>query len=76
MLILSRRKDETIIIDDKIEISIVDIKGDQVKIGINAPRTVKIYRKEVYLEIEKENAAAARSSAEALPSLGDIFKKK
>ncbi|MBN2625431.1 MAG: carbon storage regulator CsrA [Spirochaetales bacterium] len=74
MLILSRRKDETIIIDDKIEISIVDIKGDQVKLGINAPRSVKIYRKEVYLEIEKENAAAARSS-DALASLGDLFKK-
>jgi carbon storage regulator len=76
MLILSRKKDETIMIDDKIEISIVDIKGDQVKIGINAPRTVKIYRKEVYLEIEKENAAAANSSTDALTSLGDIFKKK
>ncbi len=76
MLILSRRKDETIIIDDKIEISIVDIKGDQVKLGINAPRSVKIYRKEVYLEIEKENAAAARSSTDALASLGDIFGKK
>ena len=75
MLILSRRKDEIIIIDDKIEISIVDIKGDQVKIGINAPKTVKIYRKEVYLEIEKENAAAAQSSPDALTSLGDLFKK-
>lgn len=75
MLILSRKKDETIIVDDKIEISIVDIKGDQVKIGINAPRTVKIYRKEVYLEIERENAAAAQSDAEALSSLGDLFKK-
>jgi len=52
----------------------VDIKGDQVKLGINAPRSVKIYRKEVYLEIEKENAAAARSS-DALASLGDLFKK-
>jgi carbon storage regulator len=75
MLILSRRKDESIIIDDKIEISIVDIKGDQVKLGINAPRSVKIYRQEVYLEIKKENAAAAQSSADALSSLGDLFKK-
>ncbi|MDC7225122.1 MAG: carbon storage regulator CsrA [Spirochaetales bacterium] len=76
MLILSRRKDESIIIDDKIEVSIVDIKGDQVKLGINAPRSVKIYRQEVYREIEKENAAAAQSSAAALASLGDLFKKK
>jgi len=72
MLILSRKKDESIIIDDHIEISIVEIKGDQVKIGINAPRSVKIFRNEVYLAIQEANKAAAKSGTE-LPSL-DIFK--
>ena len=68
MLILSRKKDETIIIDDHIEISIVEIKGDQVKIGIKAPRSVKIFRHEVYLAIQEANEAAAKSGTE-LPSI-------
>ena len=72
MLILSRKKDESIIIDDHIEISIVEIKGDQVKIGINAPQSVKIFRNEVYLAIQEANKAAVKSGPE-LPSL-DIFK--
>jgi len=72
MLILSRKKDETIIIDDHIEISIVEIKGDQVKIGIKAPRSVKIFRHEVYLAIQEANKAAAKSSTE-LPSI-DLLK--
>ncbi len=72
MLILSRKKDETIIIDDNIEISIVEIKGDQVKIGIKAPRSVKIFRHEVYLAIQEANKAAAKSGTE-LPSI-DLLK--
>lgn len=72
MLILARKKDESIIIDDNIEISIVEIKGDQVKIGINAPRSVKIFRHEVYLAIQEANKAAANSGTE-LPSI-DILK--
>ena len=74
MLILARKKNETIIIDDQIEISIIEIKGDQVKIGINAPRSVKIFRQEVYLAIQEANKAAVKSSTE-LPSL-DIFKNQ
>ncbi|MDA3938637.1 MAG: carbon storage regulator CsrA [Spirochaetia bacterium] len=72
MLILARKKDESIIIDDHIVVSIVEIKGDQVKIGINAPRSVKIFRNEVYLAIQEANKAAVKSGTE-LPSL-DIFK--
>ena len=72
MLILARKKDESIIIDDNIEISIVEIKGDQVKIGIKAPRSVKIFRHEVYLAIQEANKAAAKSGTE-LPSI-DILK--
>lgn len=75
MLILSRKLNESIIIGDDIEISVVDIKGDQVKIGINAPKTVKVFRKEVYDAIQEENKAAARSSIDTIPSLDDMLKK-
>lgn len=61
MLILSRKKDESIIIGDNIEISIVDIKGDHVKLGIKAPKEVKVYRQEVYEAILHENEAAVNS---------------
>ena len=74
MLILSRKLNESIIIGDDIELSIVDIKGDQVKIGINAPKNVKVFRKEVYDAIQEENRAAARSSIDTIPSLDDMLK--
>ena len=76
MLVLSRRIDERIMIGDQIEISIVDIKGDQVKIGIQAPGSVKVYRKEVYQAIQKENIEAARARPGALPDLGPLVGKK
>ena len=60
MLVLSRQRDETIMIGDEIEITIVDIRGDKVRLGINAPRTVQVHRKEVYEAIRQENASAAR----------------
>ena len=80
MLILTRKVNETIMIGDKIEISIVDIKGDQVKVGIKAPRYVKIYRQEVYKAIQEENIVALRTKPEILPHLDnlidDVKKKK
>ncbi len=60
MLVLSRRKDETIMIGDSIEITIVDVKGDTVRIGINAPREVSVHRKEIYEAIQAENISAAK----------------
>lgn len=59
MLALSRKKDEAIVIDNDIEIKIIDIKGDQVKLGISAPKSVPIYRKEVYAQITEANKEAA-----------------
>lgn len=59
MLALSRKKNEAIIINNNIEISILEVKGDQVKVGINAPKEVPIYRKEVYLQIQEANKEAA-----------------
>ncbi|NLI57702.1 MAG: carbon storage regulator CsrA [Clostridium sp.] len=59
MLVLTRKKNESIVIGDNIEITVVDIQGDQVRIGINAPKNVSIHRKEIYLEIQSENKKAA-----------------
>lgn len=59
MLVLTRKKDQTIVINDNIEITVLDIQGDQVRLGINAPRNVAIHRKEVFLEIQEENRKAA-----------------
>ena len=77
MLILSRKRGETIVIGDTITISGVDIKGDQVKLGIAAPGDVKVFRQEVYKAIQEENrAAAAVSNIPDFISLDGIFKKK
>ena len=73
MLILSRKVDERIVIGDDIEVSVVEIRGDQVKLGIVAPRSVKVYRREVFDAIQEENRAAARDAAVDLPDLSDLF---
>ena len=59
MLALTRKVGQSIIIDDDIEVTVVEVKGDQVRIGIKAPETVKILRKEIYDEIQSENRQAA-----------------
>ena len=61
MLALSRKVGETIVIDNNIEIVVLDVKGEQVKIGINAPKTVPIYRKEIYDQIQEANKEAMES---------------
>lgn len=58
MLALTRKKGEALVINNNIEVTILEIRGDQIKIGISAPKDVPIYRKEVYLQIQKENEAA------------------
>jgi len=58
MLALSRRKNESLIINNNVEITILEIKGEQVKIGITAPKDVSIYRKEVYVQIQEANKEA------------------
>ncbi|XDD50210.1 carbon storage regulator CsrA [Leptospira sp. WS92.C1] len=78
MLVLARRTNESIMIGDDIEIVIVDIKGDQVKIGVKAPRTVSVHRAEVYKDIQEENkkAAGTKIKPEDLGKIGNILKKK
>ena len=73
MLILARRINESIMIGDQVEISVVDIKGDQVKLGINAPKQVKVYRREVYRAIQEENLAAAKAAPDRLPALDGLL---
>ena len=68
MLILSRKTNEKIMIGDEISISIIEIRGDQVRIGVDAPKTVKVFRQEVFDAIKAENKAAAQSVVE-LPAL-------
>jgi carbon storage regulator len=60
MLVLSRQRDEAIMIGDGIEITVVDIRGDKVRLGIEAPREIKVHRKEVYEAIKRENAEASQ----------------
>ena len=73
MLVLSRQRDETIMIGDEIEISVVDIRGDKVRLGINAPTRIAVHRKEVYDAIRKENAQAARLGATDLDSIAQTI---
>lgn len=70
MLILSRKTNQKIVIGENIEITIIDVKGDQVKVGIEAPRELKVFRREVYEEIQKENLAAQQIAEKpVLPKL-------
>ncbi|MDD7334364.1 MAG: carbon storage regulator CsrA [Lachnospiraceae bacterium] len=70
MLALTRKKGEALVINNNIEITVLEIRGDQIKIGISAPKDVPVYRKEVYLQIQKENEAAISvDSLEALKGL-------
>ena len=62
MLALSRKKNEAIVINNNIEITVLDIRGDQIKLGISAPKDIPIYRKEVYIQIQNENKQATDAS--------------
>jgi carbon storage regulator len=77
MLVLSRQRDETIMIGDDIEVTVVDIRGDKVRLGINAPKEISVHRKEVYDAIRRENRAATQVKPEDLPgSTGKIGPQK
>lgn len=75
MLVLSRKTDQSIMIGDNIEISVIAIEGDQIKLGINAPRSVEIQRKEIFLAIQEENSKAATTSIHLLKQLTGTFTK-
>ena len=75
MLVLTRKLKEAIQIGDDIEVVVLAIDGDQVKLGIRAPKHVDVHRKEIYLAIQQENNAASLASATSLQQLSDQLKK-
>ena len=74
MLVLARRINDSIVIGDNVEIVVVEIKGDQVKLGVKAPKDVKVFRGEIHAEIQKENMAASESQLP--PDLDTFIRKK
>ena len=71
MLALSRKKNEALVINNNIEITVLEIKGEQVKLGISAPKDVPIYRKEVYVQIQEANKEAV--SVEGMEALKNLL---
>ncbi|KGR86935.1 carbon storage regulator CsrA [Lysinibacillus boronitolerans] len=72
MLVLSRKKDESIMIGDKIEIKILAIDGDQIKLGIIAPKTVKVHRSEVFKAIQEQNKEALSTTSNLLEQFRNL----
>jgi len=72
MLALARKLNQSIVIGNNIEITLLEIKGDQIKIGINAQKSVPIYRKEIYEQIQEENKKAAQAKID-MDSLKNLF---
>jgi carbon storage regulator len=64
MLVLTRKSNQSIMIGDDIEVSVLSIMGEKVRIGIQAPRNIPVFRKEVYLEIQQEKAAGTRGEVD------------
>lgn len=76
MLILSRKENQSIMIGEDVEITVVSIKGDHIKLGIQAPKNVKVYRKELYDEIQAANIQASKVTPDTLKDLGKLLKDK
>jgi carbon storage regulator len=74
MLVLTRKLGESIAIDDDIKIVVVQIKGKQVRLGIDAPKETKIHREEVYLAIQEQNRQASKASAADLNQVSELLK--
>ena len=75
MLVLSRQRDETIMIGDEIQITVVDIRGDKIRLGIEAPRQIQVHRKEVYDSIKRENTEAAQVQIDDLSIANDNLRR-
>lgn len=71
MLALSRKKNEALVINNNVEITVLEIKGEQVKLGISAPKDVTIYRKEIYVQIQEANKAAV--DTDGMAALKDLL---
>jgi len=73
MLVLTRRSSQSIVIGKDIVVTVLEVRGDQVRIGVSAPRDVDVHREEVFLELQEANRSAASPSAEAVEALGQLF---
>jgi carbon storage regulator len=71
MLVLSRQRDESIIIGDNIVVTVVDVRGDKVRLGIEAPREISVHRREVYEAIQRENRRAAQVQPDEARQIGE-----
>ncbi|MCR5025186.1 MAG: carbon storage regulator CsrA [Lachnospiraceae bacterium] len=71
MLTLSRKKGESLVINNNIEVTVLDIRGDQIKIGIAAPKEIPVYRKEIYLEIQESNKNSM--NVDGMEALKNLF---
>ena len=76
MLVLSRMLDEAIMIGEDIEITVLEVKGDKVKLGISAPSKIPVHRKEIYLAIKEENIKARSISQQELEKVSKLFTQK
>ena len=75
MLVLSRKLNERVVIGDRIEVSVLSISRDKVKLGFSAPKKISVHRKEVYDLIQKENVCASQASAQTLDEVLELIKK-
>lgn len=75
MLALSRKQNESIVINNDIEITILEIRGDQVKVGVTAPKSIPVYRKEIYIQIQGSNKEAV-DSGQNVSAVKELFKKQ
>lgn len=76
MLVLSRRANESLMIGDEIVVTVLEVRGDQVRLGIAAPRSVPVHREEVYADLIRQNQAAARPDEKSLANLDQLLPKK
>lgn len=76
MLVLTRRIGESVLIGDEIEVTLLDVKGDSVRIGINAPRTTRIQRSEIVEAVVTENTAAVETGADATAAILDALTRR
>lgn len=73
MLVLTRKPDQSIMVGNEIEITVLEVRGEQVRLGIRAPRTVTVHRKEVYDQIRQENQKAISTPMDTLPELTNLL---
>ncbi len=76
MLILTRKPGETVRIGTDIKVQVLEVKGNQIRLGIDAPRSIAVHREEIFEQIQRENLAAAQSAPQTLSEVSRLWKKK